>query len=306
MNELIKYENVKRDIVAPQYQELGAVLGTGERGLNRFCRIAVTAIQDNPKLLLCNHMSLRLSVMHCAMMQLEPSMGQVAIVPRGGVARAELMYQGMIELLLDTGKITKVWAAIAYEGDMFTHVLGTDPRIEHEPADVTTDKWTHAYAVAKLIDGDTQFVAMRYDEVMVIKDKTPASMKGARTPWNTDEGEMAKKTAIRRLWKILPKTKRAAAAQQIDMQNELGTYEPTLPAQAEVHAPMPDTGSIDPDRIDVIQRIVEFERELREQPGGEDDIQAARESAGVEMTADLHKAAQADLEELAQAYQVAP
>lgn len=67
---------------------------------------------------------------------------------------------------------------------------------ENEDAPVT-----HVYAVARLKDGGTQFEVMTRKQIELVRSQSKAGNNG---PWVTHWEEMAKKTAIRRLFKYLP------------------------------------------------------------------------------------------------------
>ncbi|HBB1586799.1 TPA: recombination protein RecT, partial [Escherichia coli] len=67
---------------------------------------------------------------------------------------------------------------------------------ENEDAPVT-----HVYAVARLKDGGTQFEVMTRKQIELVRSLSKAGNNG---PWVTHWEEMAKKTAIRRLFKYLP------------------------------------------------------------------------------------------------------
>ncbi|EBQ9580483.1 recombination and repair protein RecT, partial [Salmonella enterica subsp. enterica serovar Weltevreden] len=60
---------------------------------------------------------------------------------------------------------------------------------------------THVYAVARLKDGGTQFEVMTRKQIELVRAQSKAGNNG---PWVTHWEEMAKKTAIRRLFKYLP------------------------------------------------------------------------------------------------------
>ena len=57
------------------------------------------------------------------------------------------------------------------------------------------------YAEAKLVSGETQSCVLTKSEVDGIRGRSKAGQSG---PWVSDYNEMAKKTAVRRLSKMLP------------------------------------------------------------------------------------------------------
>lgn len=192
--------------------------------LKRFCRIAVNCLARNPQLLNCDKSSFVLAVMNAAEAGLEPTRGQAAIIPYGGVAQFQPMYQGLIDLAW-RGNDILIHADVVREGDTFRYVSGTAPEIEHVPGgEGKRGEKRGAYAVATLKDGRHLMVYMGKDEIDAVKSRSKAS-KTKESPWNADEfseGEMWKKTAIIRLYKILPKSRQMEAALDADNRGEAG------------------------------------------------------------------------------------
>lgn len=194
---------------------------------DRLIRIATTELRKNPKLAQCTPQSFVGAVVQCAQLGLEPgnALGHVYIVPfmnrvkRGNqwvselVATTILGYRGMIDLARRSGQIESIEAWPVYLGDRFECVLGLDPNLIHAPdwenaGRTNADNLRFVYAVAKLKDGGKQFAVMARAEVMAIRDRTfaknkvnPAEYDG---PWRTDFEQMALKTVVRRLFKMLP------------------------------------------------------------------------------------------------------
>jgi recombination protein RecT len=90
------------------------------------------------------------------------------------------------------------------------------------------------YAFAHSIPKDAAppiFVVLTRAQVMVRKNRGGSARSGRSTPWDTDEEAMAMKTAIRALWRWLPKTAEMATASALDDHADSGT------AQAESWSP---------------------------------------------------------------------
>ena len=84
------------------------------------------------------------------------------------------------------------------------------------------------YAVAVLKSGETQSATLTFDEVENIRKRSRAGNSG---PWVTDWAEMAKKTAVRRLSKMLPLSVEVASAiEQDDSQYEMRDVSPAKKA----------------------------------------------------------------------------
>ncbi|EJR8429200.1 recombinase RecT, partial [Escherichia coli] len=78
---------------------------------------------------------------------------------------------------------------------------GLDEKLIHRPGENEDAPVTHVYAVARLKDGGTQFEVMTRKQIELVRSQSKAGNNG---PWVTHWEEMAKKTAIRRLFKYLP------------------------------------------------------------------------------------------------------
>lgn len=140
-------------------------------------------------------------------LSLNPVLKYAYLLPRGGKICLEPSYMGLIKILTDAGSIKQVWADVICENDHSKIVRGTNPSIEHSYGiEDERGEITGCYAVAVLANGATQFEVLQLSEVENIKRRSEAVKSGKGSPWDSDEAEMFKKTAIRRLFKYLPKT----------------------------------------------------------------------------------------------------
>jgi len=199
----------------------------------RFARIALSSISSNVNLLQADRATLFSSLMTAAQLNLEldPAMGHAALVPywdkhtKRNKVQLQIMYKGLVELARRSGKVLRVEARIAYAGEidakLFHIYAGTEPRIEHTPM-LAGKKGAPAvyYAVAFFEDGGFQFDWMTREEVEGIKQRA----KSQTGPWSTDYEEMAKKTVVKRLCKLLPLDYRAQRGIAIDNATESGKF----------------------------------------------------------------------------------
>lgn len=177
-------------------------------------RTVLTELRMNPKLLTCTQESFLGAVMRAAQLGLVAGpLGLAYFIPyenrKRGITEAQLIvgYQGLIELIRRSGSLSTIDAEVVFEGDHFEFEKGTEGKLVHRP-DWKSDKRSKetaicVYAFAKLKDGGWQAVVLPVAEVEAIRARSRAGNSG---PWVTDWNEMAKKTAIRRLYKFLPKT----------------------------------------------------------------------------------------------------
>ncbi len=146
-------------------------------------------------------------------LSLNPVLKYAYLLPREGNVMLEPSYMGLIKVLTDAGTVKSVRAELVYEGDVFEVYKGTENRILHVPNYAgTQSKVVAVYAIADLAGGLQQFEVMTTAEVERIRARSASYGSGKNSPWLSDSGEMFRKTAIRRLFKYLPKTEVAQAA----------------------------------------------------------------------------------------------
>jgi len=177
--------------------------------VDRLLRVAMTSIQQTPKLLDCTPKSLLSCVMTCASLGLEPDMflGQAYLVPffnsKKGYLEAQLIpgYRGYIALARRSGEVQSVSAQVVYTNDEFVLKYGINEELSHVPAEGDRGKPKGAYVVFKYKDGGYSFDYMTVEDIEKIRARSKAGDSG---PWVTDFDEMAKKTVIKRHSKLAP------------------------------------------------------------------------------------------------------
>ena len=190
----------------------------------RVVRILLIATTKEPLLLQCSKESMLLAVMQASALGLEIGgvMGHAYLIPFKQTATLIVGYRGMVELARRSGLVRAVEAAVVYPEDGFEHERGLNPKLVHRPAlDAAYDqrKLIAAYAVARFTNGGSQFEVMTRPQIDAIKARSPTSGSG---PWQTDFAEMAKKSAVRKLAKLLPMSPEMAAAIELDNRAETG------------------------------------------------------------------------------------
>jgi recombination protein RecT len=178
---------------------------------DRFVRVALTALTRTPKLADCSRESFMRCMMDCSALGIEPDGRRAHLIPYGKECQLILDYKGLIELARRSGDIASIRAELVCEADEFGWRNG---EITHEV------NWRAArgdiqavYAIATLRSGETQSAVLTRDEVDAIRKRSRAGSSG---PWVSDYGEMAKKTAVRRLCKMLPLSVELADAMERD------------------------------------------------------------------------------------------
>ena len=193
----------------------------------RMARIAFSAMQRQPLLLECTPQSLALCVITASELGLEPNMiGHAYLVPyrnnKTGKTDAQLIlgYKGLIDLARRSGALSTISVACVHERDKFEYELGLEPRLKHRPyMDGDRGNVTLVYAVARLKDGGYQFEVMSRAEIEQVRKKSKAGSSG---PWVEHWDEMAKKTVLRRLCKLLPSSIELVRAVAMDEATDAG------------------------------------------------------------------------------------
>lgn len=201
---------------------------------DRMARVSLTALRTVRNLDKCDPASFLGCLLQCAQLGLEPNtlLQEITLIPRKArdAERYEctviIGYQGHMTLARRSGQVSAIYAFEVRDGDAFKYELGLFPTLSHVPSDDADREdraITHVYAVAKLLSGETQFVAL--SRAQVLKRKA----RGAGGPaWKTDEAEMFKKTAIRALTKYLPRSAQQTHAEAIEQSIETGSSMPAI------------------------------------------------------------------------------
>jgi len=182
---------------------------------DRFLRICVTACNRNPDLAKCESTSLLLAVMQGAQMGLEPDGRLGHLIPRWNGKRNcyEAMFQadykGLVALVRKNENVADVYADVVRENDVFEIESGLDRSLRHR-IDIRKERGAiiGSYSVIKYRDGSSpSFEFMSIADIHRIRDRSDGwrayqAKKIGSTPWASDEGEMCKKTVLKRLLKL--------------------------------------------------------------------------------------------------------
>lgn len=148
---------------------------------------------------------------------LNPVLKQAYLVPFtiNGKPTIVLMqsYMGLIDVLVNNGLVKKVEAHCVFKDDEFKISHGSKEELVHNPspwAVRSEETMLGAYYYVVLIDGTEMFDQMNKAEIDAIKQRSPSTGVGRdgkpkKSPWTTDYLEMARKTLVRRAFKMIPK-----------------------------------------------------------------------------------------------------
>lgn len=206
--------------LAPELAKLLPKFMTAER----MVRMAISTIRATPQIALCSELSFFGSIMAASQLGLEIGpLGHVYLVPYANECQFILGYQGMIELALRSGKILDIQPYLVYEGDHFEYELGLHEDVKHKPSKDphrSAQPYTHVYASALYKEGFKKFEVLDRFQIEKRK-KSSKSLSSDKSPWLKHEDAMVLKSAIRALWKWLPKSPEMVYASTIDMAPEL-------------------------------------------------------------------------------------
>lgn len=179
----------------------------------RFSAVAFTAIANSDlatkvKSGQINKASLYAACLDAARMGLLPDGKQGALIPYGKEVKFQPMYTGLLELVRNAAEVKDIKAEIVYEGDSFEYweeAAGTN--LKHHPFfGEGRGTPTHCYAIARMVNGGIYVAVMTREQIEDIRDKFAKGASSASSGWKTAPLEMWKKTAIRRMTKLMPQS----------------------------------------------------------------------------------------------------
>lgn len=211
----------RQDVVNMQGQ-FALALGD-QKTAERFVRVALTALNRPPAypgastLADCTRESLLGGLVTCAQLRLEPNdpRGLAYLIPfknnREGTVEAQLVlgYRGLVDLAYRSGQIQTITAEAVHEHDEY--VFTRWPReLMHRDAPGDRGEVIAYYAAVSYQGGGQDFLPMTKVEVEAWRDLHSKSARkrdgklDQNGPWVKNFDEMAKKTCLRRLAKMMP------------------------------------------------------------------------------------------------------
>jgi len=197
---------------------------------DRMARLGLTQLRTVRGLADCSQASIMACIMQAAQLGLEPGvLGSCYLIPRKGEATFLIGYQGLLDLIRRSGKVTSIASRVVYESDTFEIDYAAAVPFTHRP-DLrrTVDRILGFYTHAILSTGEHVFEWMPLHEVQAIRGRSQSGNSG---PWATDFAEMGKKTVLRRAAKYLPRSIEFSDAIAAEDHVEYGTPAPALEVQ---------------------------------------------------------------------------
>lgn len=209
-NETIRF----MESIASRKQTFQSLLPKGIDAEWFFGEVKV-AVARTPKLLECDRMSVFDALTTCAQLGLSPSgrLGSAYLIPFNGKCTLVVGYKGYVDLAYRSGEVVGFGAQVVYEEDEFDYSEGFGVQIRHHKRseEANPGPLRYVYAWAEMRGGYKVSLLMLRREVEAIKARAPGARKPGG-PWDTDPAEMWKKTALRRLIKLLPLSPQKAQA----------------------------------------------------------------------------------------------
>ena len=179
------------------------------------------SVRNNPKLLECTPMSIVSSLVAISLSGLDVASNEAYVVPYKNYKTGKtyaipiISYRGDIKNMYrfkldkDTPLIKSVYASEVRENDLFDVTSGSSVKVIHKPnyREERGDVFAY-YAIASLNTGGEVFSIMTKKEVEDYANKYSKSKdyntKKLTGPWASEFDEMAKKTVVHKLKKMLP------------------------------------------------------------------------------------------------------
>jgi len=210
--EVVSPEQTLAHLIQQQQKAIARALPRG-MSEERFARILVTTVKQTPGLMKCDPISFLGAAMTAAQLGLEPGpLGEAYLVPYGRQCTFIPGAPGLVKLAVQSGLVRSVRARTVYEGDEFDYEYGLHERLVHKPAHTDQGAPRFHYAVAEFISGGAEFVVMSQDAINTHRKKFAKSDKA----WAEHPDAMARKTVVKQLMKLLPKSSEMNHAMSAD------------------------------------------------------------------------------------------
>jgi recombination protein RecT len=185
--------------------------------------------------------------------------GEAYLVPFKGECSFSLSYKGMVKLLLRSGRVSHISAEVVKEGDTFRCIKGMHPDLQHEINIKEENKERPilcVYAIAFLKDGNKPFVCLPNSYVERVRNMSQSyRSKGEYSIWGQHYEEMARKTAIRKLFKYMDYSPIVSEILEKEDAREAGKEPITIDLEErEEEAPTPLSAMIQSNDVDIEAR----------------------------------------------------
>lgn len=214
---------------------------------DRLARLALTVVRQSDiearkahrpesSLANCTPESFAGALLTAAALGLEPGVNQEAyLVPYKGECTLIVGYQGYAKLFWQHPLAKHLDAHAVHQNDQFDYAYGIAQYLRHKPARGERGPITDYYAVAELSTGASAFVVLSVAEVKLLRGGKVGPSGKIPDPQHW----MERKTALRQLVKLLPKSANLIAAIAVDEQRGSTLVERDVPATISREDPLP-------------------------------------------------------------------
>ena len=167
----------------------------------RFIRICITALNDQPALANCSQISLFKCLLELSAAGLEPDGRRAHLIPFGNECTLVIDYKGLVELVQRNGDVATIHADVVCSNDEFVYSIG---EVAVHQIDFRKPRGEVIAAYVKVVkkDGSHKTEVMSREEIDAIKAEAKSGNR-PDGPWVKYYNEMAKKTVFRRCSKWL-------------------------------------------------------------------------------------------------------
>lgn len=208
------------DVIAANEQLFVQAISSNDIVWEKEKQYAIQCLQSNDYLAgmaVQNPASMQNAIINVANIgiSLNPALKHAYLVPRKGSVCLDISYMGLLHIAQSSGVIKWGQAKIVHQNDDFQlQGLSKEPIHSYNPFG-DRGEIIGVYCTVKTVDGDYLTETMNISEVYQIRDRSESFKKKKSGPWVTDEGEMIKKTVIKRAYKLWPKCERLGIANQM-------------------------------------------------------------------------------------------
>lgn len=187
-----------------------AMLGGDKALMDRFLATTFALLATNSRVLeQASPASLVQAIKDAASLGLEPMTQDGGFAVYSGVATFMPSWQGHLKRIRNSGRVQDVDVQLVYDNDTWDwSYTERGGKFSHTPAKADRGGYWGVYAYAVMPSGFIELEVMTEADVNDVRDKfgQTHSRDGKPLPWATSWGEMARKTALRRLRKRLPQS----------------------------------------------------------------------------------------------------
>lgn len=244
---------------------------------DRLIKLAHGVLARTPKIGDCTPASILVTLMRCAELELEPDSAlpqrRMWLVPRwnrklnANECTGIIDYRAQIQKARETGLVKSIVASAVCKRDRFDLHYDTEgisiTKFEFEP-DIFGDRGERIgyFAAARMEGGEVQIACMSRAEAEAFRDKYgPKDRSGKLAgPWiggDDQFDEMAMKTCLRKLWKLLPAGKseearelQANLAAEGDIEEGRRSVQSTAPIDLGLGLPGDEQGETTADQVE--------------------------------------------------------